>query len=80
MAGSVEEKINTINKLKYKEEKGHDDHIFVRMAKKEYKIRNKKDLINFGLKNTYISFDLLEQYCKLFNRSQFEVRFFLDDR
>lgn len=80
MDGSVEESINTVDNFRYKKEEGHGDYIFIRTAKKEYKIKNKKDLINFGLKNTYISFDLLEQYCKLFDRSQFEVRFFLDDR
>ena len=63
-----------------KKEGDSGDYIFVKTAEEEYKIKNNEDLINFGLKNTCISFDLLEQYCKLFNRSQFEIRFFLNDR
>ncbi len=76
----VKENINIINNFRYKKEEDNGNCIFVKTAKKEYEIKNNEDLINFGLKNTCISFDLLEQYCKLFNKSQFEIRFFLNDR
>lgn len=65
----------------YPVEEDLDNKIVVKTLSRTYVIRNRGELIKFGLANTYISFDLLKEYCMLFPKeSQFEIRYLLDDR
>lgn len=76
----VMENTSAVNDFEYKKENNDGKYIAIKTAKGEYDVRNRKDLMNFGLESAYVSFDLLEQYCKLFNEPQFEIRFLLNDR
>lgn len=69
-----------VSSFKYMKNNLDSDYIFIRTIKDEYIIKDRKDLVSFALENTYVSFDLLEQYCKLFDEHQFEIKFILSDR
>lgn len=48
---------------------------------KKYIINNRKDLIEYGLKKTYISYELLEDFCNIHpNENRFELTYILENR
>lgn len=76
----INKSTNIASDFEYKKVEDNNNCIYIKTNKREYEIKNREDLINFGLKHAYISFDLLKQYCRLFHEPQFEIRFLLNDR
>ena len=76
----INKSTNIASNFKYKKVEDNNNCIYIKTNKKGYEIKNREDLINFGLKHACISFDLLKQYCRLFHEPQFEIRFLLNDR
>lgn len=70
-----------VSPIAYTMKKSLEDLIIVKTLNGIHEIRNREDLIEFGLENTYISFDLLKEYCTIFyGESQFELRYILNDK
>ncbi|WP_077369751.1 hypothetical protein [Anaerosalibacter sp. Marseille-P3206] len=72
---------NSKDKYTYSNNELVKSNIIAEHLGESFYINNRKDLIEYGLKKTYISYDLIEDFCDVFPKeNRFEITYLLQDR